>query len=199
MQAVSAGQDNRAIVWNTNDYQRQATFQRHTTPVLAVSWSADGQFVASGTQGGIIRVWQGNNAQEIHSGYDIKVSVRTLAFAPTGTQLAVGGNDGVVRIWNGLNCQQQANATIENQCIDTPMMLQASNTAVRSLAWSPDGRFLAVGTGDGKVTVWYPSQNQQKPIVTAKQNNIVHALTWSPKGDQLASASDTTVTIWKLT
>ncbi len=199
MQVVSSAQDNRAIVWDTHNYQRQATFQRHTTPVLAVSWSADGQSVASGTQGGAIRVWQGNNAQEIHGGYDIKVSVRALTFAPTGAQLAIGGNDGIVRIWNGLNCQQQENATINNQCVDTPTMLQVSNTAVRSLAWSPDGRFLAVGTGDGKVTVWYPSQNQQKPIITAQQNNIIHALTWSPKGDQLASASGTTVTIWKLT
>ncbi len=198
MQVASAGQDDRVIVWNTTNYQQQATFQRHTTPVLAVSWSADGQDVASGTQGGIVRVWQGNNAQEIHGGYDITVEVRALAFASTGTQLAAGGNDGTVRIWNGLNCQQQANATITNQCVDNPIMLKASNTAVRSLAWSPDGRFLAVGTGDGNVTIWYPSQNQQKPIVTTKQNNIIHALTWSPQGDQLASASGNTVTIWKL-
>jgi hypothetical protein len=198
MQVVSAGQDNRAIVWNTNNYQRQATFRHHTTPILSVSWSADGQTVASGTQGGAIRVWQGTNAQEIHGGYDIKVAVRVVAFAPTGSQLAVGGNDGSVRIWNGLTCQQQANATIANQCVDTPVMLQVSNTAVRSLAWSPDGRFLAVGTGDGKMTIWYPNQNVQNPIVMAKQNNIVHALTWSPQGDQLASASANTVTIWKL-
>ncbi len=198
MQVVSAGQDDRAIVWNTNNYQRQTTFTHHTTPVLTVAWSADGQTVASGTQGGTIRVWQGTNAQEIHGAYDIKVSVRVVAFAPTSSQLAVGGNDGIVRIWNGLTCQQQANATVPNQCVDTPTMLQVSNAAVRSMAWSPDGRFLAVGTGDGKMTIWYPNQNVQNPIVMAKQNNIVHALTWSPQGDQLASASGTTVTLWKL-
>ena len=198
MQVVSAGQDNLALVWNTQNYQRQATFNRHTTAIMSVSWSADGQAVASGTQGGAIRVWQGNNAQEIHAGYDIKVSVRALAFAPTGTQLAVGGNDGIVRIWNGLTCQQQGNATIANQCLDVPMMLQVSNTAVRAVSWSPDGRFLAVGTDDGNVTVWYPTQNQQKPILTAKQNSNVRSLTWSPQGDQLAAGSGNIVTILKL-
>ncbi len=198
MQAVSAGQDDLALVWNTNNYQRQATFQRHTTAIMSVSWSADGQAVASGTQGGAIRVWQGNNAQEIHGGYDIKVSVRALAFAPTGTQLAVGGNDGAVRIWNGLTCQQQGNATIANQCLDTPVLLHVSNAAVRTVAWSPDGRFLAVGSDDGNVTVWYPAQNQQKPILTAKQNTNVRSLTWSPQGDQLAAGSGNVVTILKL-
>jgi hypothetical protein len=198
MQVVSGARDNHAIVWNTNNYQRQTTFLQHTTPVLAVGWSADGQNVASGTQGGIVRVWQGNNAQEIHGGYFINALVRALAFAPSGAQLAVGGNDGVVRIWNGLTCQQQQDATIANQCVDVPLMLQSSNTAVRCLAWSPDARFLAVGTDDGNVTVWYPAQSQQKPILTKKQNNAVHSLTWSPQGDQLASASGNTVTIWKL-
>lgn len=198
MWVASAAEDNRAIVWNTNNYQRQTTFRRHTTPVLAVTWSADGQNVASGTQEGIIRVWQGNNAQEIHGGYFMNVPVRALAFAPVGAQLAAGGNDGVVRIWNGLTCQQQENATLANQCVDVPLMLQASNTAVRCLEWSPDARFLAVGTDDGNVTVWYPAHNQQKPILTVTQKNAVHSLTWSPKGDQLASASGNAVTIWNL-
>ena len=198
MQVVSASQDTHAIVWNTTSYRQQTVFMRHTTPVLGVSWSADGQTVASATQGGVIRVWQANNAHELHGGYDIKVPVRALAFAPTGTQLAVGGDDGMVRIWNGLTCQQQGNATIANQCLDTPLMLHVSNTPIRTLTWSPDARFLAVGTGDGKVTVWYPTQNQQKPVVIAQQNEMVHDLAWSPKGDQLASTSGNSVIIWGL-
>lgn len=199
MSVVSAGQDDLALVWNTNDYQRLATFQRHTTAILTVAWSGDGRSVASGTQGGAIRVWQGNNAQELHGGYDINVSVRTLAFSPTGMQLAAGGNDGIVRVWNnGLACQQQANAVIANQCVDAPLMLHVSNTPVRTVAWSADGRFLAVGTNDGKITIWYLAQDQQKPILTVKQNTTVRSLAWSPQGDQLASGFGNMVTIWKL-
>ncbi len=198
MQAASASQDTRVIIWNTNNYQAQTKFMRHTTPVLGISWSADGQSIASATQGGVIRVWNSGNAHELHAGYDIKVSVPALAFAPTGTQLAAGGTDGAVRIWNGLTCQLQGNATILNQCLDTPLTLQVAHAPVHTLSWSPDARFLAVGTGDGKVTVWYPAHNQQKPIVTAQLNETVRSLAWSPKGDQLAGASGHTVTIWKL-
>jgi len=198
MQAASASQDTRVIIWNTNNYQAQTRFMRHTTPVSGISWSSDGQSIASATQGGVIRVWNSGNAQELHGGYDIQVPVTALAFAPTGMQLAAGGSDGAVRIWNGLTCQQQANATIANQCLDTPLTLQVAPTPVHTLSWSPDARFLAVGTGDGKVTVWYPAHDQQKPIVTAQQNETIRSLTWSPKGDQLASASGKTVTLFKL-
>ena len=198
MQAASASQDTRVIVWNTNNYQAQTRFMRHTTPVLSVSWSSDGQSIASATQGGVIRVWNGANAQELHAGYDIKVPVIALAFAPSGAQLAAGGSDGAVRIWSGLTCQQQANATIANQCIDTPLTLQVTNAPVHTLSWSPDARLLAVGTGDGKITIWYLAHDQQKPIVTVQQKETVRSLTWSPQGDQLASASGTTVTLWKL-
>jgi WD domain, G-beta repeat len=198
MQAASASQDTRVIIWNTNNYQAQTRFMRHTTPVSGISWSSDGQSIASATQGGVIRVWNSGNAQELHGGYDIKVPVSALAFAPTGMQLAAGGSDGAVRIWNGLTCQQQADATIANQCVDTPLTLQVAPAPVHTLSWSPDARFLAVGTGDGKITVWYPAHDQQKPIVTAQQNETVRSLTWSPKGDQLAAASGNTVTLFKL-
>ncbi|HEV2656759.1 MAG TPA: EsaB/YukD family protein [Ktedonobacteraceae bacterium] len=198
MQAASASQDTRVIIWNTNNYQAQTRFMRHTTPVSGISWSADGQSIASATQGGVIRVWNSGNTQELHGGYAIKAPVSALAFAPTGMQLAAGGSDGAVRIWNGLTCQQQANATIANQCVDTPLTLQVAPAPVHTLSWSPDARFLAVGTGDGKITVWYLAHDQQKPIVTAQQNETVRSLTWSPKGDQLAAASGNTVTLFKL-
>ncbi len=198
MQAASASQDTRVIIWNTNTYQAQTRFVRHTTPVLGISWSADGQSIASATQGGVIRVWNAGNAQELHGGYDIKIPVRALAFAPTGMQLAAGGDDGAVHIWNGLTCQQQANATIPNQCVDTPLTLQVTNAPIHTLSWSPDARFLAVGTGDGRVTVWYPTHDKQKPIVTVQQNLTIRSLAWSPKGDQLVAASGNMVAIWKL-
>jgi WD40 repeat protein len=195
---VSGALDRRAIVWNTTTYQAQALFARHTTPIEAVSWAADGQTVASSSQGGAVRVWSAMTAREIHGAYeDAAIRMRTLAFAPTGMQLAVGGEDGQVRIWNGVTCQLQVPGRGGTSCKDVPQRLKASTKAVRSLAWSPDARFLATGGDDGTVAIWYPTHSQQ-PLFTFQQSASVHSLAWSPKGDQLVTASGNVVTVWNV-
>ena len=194
MQAVSAGDDLRAVVWNTANYRPQFTYARHTAPIDVVSIAADGQTVATSSQGGFVRIWQDTNGQDLHGYYqDAQVPMRAMAFAPTGAQLAVGGDDGMVRIWNALTCQMQA----AGKCLDAPQKFQASQMAIRTVAWSPDARYLAVGADDGKLSIWSTAQ-LQKPLFTIPHNGIVHSVTWSPDGKRLASAAGNVAIIWAL-
>jgi WD40 repeat protein len=198
MQVVSGGVDRRAIVWNTTNYRAQTIFTGHTAALDAVTWSSDGTTVASASQGGVVRVWRAATGKEVHGLYlDGQVSLNAVAFAPTGMMLAAGGADGKVRLWNGLTCQQQGNGIFGPQCMDTPQRLSVSKSAVRSLAWSPDGRFLAVGTADGMLSLWDPTQNQ-KPLLTLAVKQIVRSLSWSPDGKHLATATGNIVNIWAL-
>src|SRR5579871_1253431 len=105
-QVVSGALDQRAIIWQTTLYQPQTVFTRHTAPIEAVSWGADGQTVASSSHGGVVRVWNAESGQEVHPLYqDAPLPMRAAAFSPSGTQLAVGGDDGIIRLWNGFVCQ----------------------------------------------------------------------------------------------
>jgi WD40 repeat protein len=161
MAVVSGGADRRAIVWDTMNYSALTTFTVHTSSVEVVSWAADGQTVASSSLGGAVRVWNGASGQELHNYFqDVNAPMRALAFAPTGTQLAVGGDDGIICLWNGTTCQIPGNGD-GARCMDVPQRLQASQKAIRSLAWSPDGRFLAVGADDGVLSVWDIAQNRK--------------------------------------
>jgi WD40 repeat protein len=56
MHVVSGSADMRAIIWETRAYQAQTVFTGHTTPIEWVCWAADGQTVASSSQGGSVRV-----------------------------------------------------------------------------------------------------------------------------------------------
>jgi WD40 repeat protein len=195
MQVVSGAADMRAIVWNPTNHQPKTNFMRHTAPIEAVTWAADGQTVASSSQGGFVRIWNAASAQELHAPYiNAPVSLRAIAFAPTGAQLAVGGDDGVVRLWNGLTCQKQVMGT---RCLDVPMRLQASKQAIRTVAWSPDARFLAIGGNDGTFSLWYPMQSQ-KPLLSVKQTAAIHSIAWRADGTQIAVAAGNIVTLWKL-
>ena len=199
-QVVSGGADNLAVVWNATAYRSQTLFAHHTSPITSVSWAADGQTIASASQGGAVRVWNATSGQEIHAPYEnAKIPIRVLAFSPVGTMLAVGGDDGSVRFWNGMTCQQQAVVKGIRQCVDMSQQLQAARVPIRSLAWSPDGKYLAVGSNDGVFSLWSPAQ-LQKPLLTMtmQQNTPVHSITWAPKGNQLAVSAGNKVSLLSL-
>ena len=201
-QVVSGGLDKRAVVWGTVAYQPQAVFVKHDTPIEAVSWGPDGVNVASASLGGSVRIWDAETAVEAHGFFqDAQVPMHACAFAPVGTALAVGGNDGMVRIWmNGFLCQQARTGLDGLQCQDTPLRLTPSNTPIRSIAWSPDARYLASGSDDGSFSVWTIEQNQFSLLFTlmASPNTAIHSIAWSPDGSHIATAVGTRVLLWRL-
>lgn len=196
---VSAGLDKLAVVWNTQNFQPQTFFRQHTAGILAAGWAFDGQTIATSSQGGVVRVWNGPNGQEVHGFFfDGAVSMNAVAFDPHGTRLAAGGMDGTLRLWpGGLSCQQMGNGNTQGQCLDAPQHLTGHTQAIHALGWSPDGRFLATAGDDSRMLVWYPAQSQT-PLFKVTQNAPVLALSWSPDGKKIATASGNTVTIWAL-
>ncbi|GCF07835.1 EsaB/YukD family protein [Dictyobacter arantiisoli] len=192
-QIVSVGADERAIVWEPQHYQAQLTYKRQATPLTAVSWSPDGQTVATSSQDGMVHVWKAATGQDNHGFYqDSQFATRALAFAPGGMQLATGSDDGIVRLWNGLRCINDG-----MQCMDAPQRLQISKAAIRALSWSPDARFLAVGTNDGRL-VLLQTTLQMKQVFAQNLGEIVRSIVWSPDGKQLATGSGSKVTLWDI-
>lgn len=198
---VSGSLDRRAIVWDTQTFQPQAVFTRHTAAIDALSFQPDGSIVASASQGGAVRVWRVDTLTEVHSFYqDAPIPMRAVAFVPAGTLLAVGGEDGQVRLWdNGLVCQHSTPTAQGKICVDMPLRFQAHPSSVRSLSWSLDSQFLATGGEDGAFAVWTSPPGGIPTLVakTASDHPVV-GVAWSPTRRQVAVASGKTVTVWSL-
>lgn len=198
LQVVSGGLDQKAVVWNAASYIPQTVFTQHTAAIEAVSWAGDGQTVGTSSHGGVVRVWNAANGQQTHGFYmDAQLPMRALSFASASGLLAVGGDDGIVRLWNGLTCQLQGQGGFGNQCMDMPQRLHAHTGAMRTLAWSPDGRFLATGGDDGILAIWHPAKTHNS-LLKVRHTAPVLAVGWSSNGNRVAAASGNTVTIWEL-
>ncbi len=193
MQVVSGGADKQAIVWDTKTYSSLTRYKQHDAGIDVVSWSANGQVVASSSDNGVVRIWNAADGKDVHGYYqDAGKAMRAMAFAPGRMQLAVGGDDGIVRIWNASTCKNDG-----QRCTDEPQRLHVAQAPIRTLAWSPNGLLLAVGGNDGTFSVWNLQQAKQA-LLSIKQNTIVRSLAWSPDGKQLASGYGTNVSIWSL-
>jgi WD40 repeat protein len=110
--------------------------------------------------------------------------VNALAVCPTGKTLgAVSSRTGEIYLW-------------DLSTSDSPHILN-SGAGVRSLAISPDGKTVAVGTNDGGLSLWSVGQGQEVARL-AGHTTIVESLAFSPDGLALASISyDKTLRLWR--
>ena len=144
---IAVGCDDKLlIVWNIETGEIIHKVNAHGQPVYDVSYSPDGQTIAtcSGdwteSKPGQIKLWKADSLNEITrlEGHD--VAVRSAVFSPDGTKLASVSEDGVIRIWD-VGTKTEV-ATLRN------------SGGARPLEWSPDGRLLAAGLHDGTTNVW---------------------------------------------
>jgi WD40 repeat protein len=165
--------------------QRLGTLHyRQDTPIHAFAFAADGQTCATAAHavnGSSVRLWQTATGKQLAS-CPVPARIEQLAFAPDGQTCAAGcGRDLVL---------------IDVKAGKELRRFEAHPGGVASVAWSPDGKTLAVG-GDAQVIV----KNQKHTIrlldagsgkllrTLEEHSDAVATLAFAPDGKRLASAS----------
>jgi WD40 repeat protein len=113
----------------------------HPSAAFSVSFSHDGNLVATASVDKTIKLWDRNTGQLIATLHGHVGGVLSAAFSPDDRILASGGEDRVVRIWDINLGEQRAE-------------LKGHKDSVTSVAFSPDGTVLATASKDRSVIFW---------------------------------------------
>ena len=152
----------------------------HSDVVWNVSFSPDGQLIASTSRDKTLKLWHpdGKLVATLQGHQD---SVTAVSFSPDSQLIASSSWDGTVRLW-------RRNGTL----IRT---LRGHIGHVYSVSFSPQGQLLASGGGDGTIRLWSLDGKLVKTFQGHKGK--VTWVNFSPDGQLIASASDDqTVRLW---
>jgi RNA polymerase sigma factor (sigma-70 family) len=161
---------------------------RASAPVWSLAFSPDGKTLATGSgetaeKSGELGLW------DVPSGR-LRVKVTTdraihrVAFAPDGQNLATAELDSTVNLRDIRTGEVGVRFNLPGQ-------------EAGALAFSPDGKALALGGGDKVVRVMrLPILKEAKPIVTLLGEGKISFVAFSPDGKLLATADRGNTRIW---
>lgn len=157
--------------------KKRRTLAEHQQPVNSVSFSPDGDLIASASDDSTIKLWT-SYGDEVATLKGHTGAVYSVSFSPNGKILASASDDGTVKLWSR-----------DGKQITT---IKGHQGAVNTVSFSPNGQAIASAGVDGTIKLWN-LQGRQIKSIKAHQDKI-YSVSY---GKILASASeDKTVKLW---
>jgi WD40 repeat protein/predicted Ser/Thr protein kinase len=219
--------DGTVRVWEVDPTGTLPVLRGHTDYVYPVTFSPDGRWIASGSWDGTVLLWDAATGEPCatlrHPGI-----VPSLAYSPDGTWLVSGNyKDDQLRIWDVATARVrkeiQGPAGVFRFVTVSPDGKRVAATAHEAgsayhlrvcdvesgeplftakgwaLAYSPDGRWLAVRDVDEKTILLLDAGTHEKVARLTGHKQLIFAAAFSPDGRRLASCSkDHTVRLWEI-
>ena len=145
-------------------------------PAESVAVAPDGRRMASACIDGSATVWATESGRKLASfQYDNGTAFGHVAFSPDGKTLAVTGRAAVF-----LRDAETGNALAQ---------IDDMGNHLRSVAFSPDGRWLVTGDMEGNVNVANVATRQQVKNLAAERLGEVWSVVFTPDSKRVAAAS----------
>jgi WD40 repeat protein len=222
------GGDGTVRVWDVDHQATLPVMRGHTRAVYPVAISSDGRWIASGSWDNTVRLWDAETG-ELCATLPHPGIVPSVAYSPDGSWLVSGNyGDDRLRVWDAATARVRREIrgpagifrflTVspdgsrvaatgfdpQNKVYHLRVCVVASGEQLFSaeggaLAYSPDGRWLAVRAADDKTVLLLDARTHEPAARFCGHEKGIMSATFSPDGRRLATcSSDRTVRLWQM-
>lgn len=179
-QVIAVVSDKRVTLLNLKG-ETLRTLEGHTDRVTSVSFSPDGQTIATTSFDQTTRLWdrQTGNFKTVLPGH--KGAVFSAGFSPTEQKIVTVGNDGLVKLWD-----YQGNSL---------PAWKAHSQPINHVSFSPDGKTIITASDDLTAATWTVAGAPLRKLTGHR--HIVLKARFNQTGDTIATASnDGSIILW---
>ncbi|WP_437605375.1 WD40 repeat domain-containing protein [Sorangium sp. So ce834] len=143
---ASGGADHAVKIWSTRTGALLRDLIGHTASVVAVAFPPGLDRVVSAGADGTVRIWNVRTGELVKTLGGHREGVTALALSPDGKTAVAASRDRRVRAWR-----------LDGAWSAT---LWKVSSAVRSAAFSPDGKIVFLGQEKGSISTWDPESGR---------------------------------------
>jgi WD40 repeat protein len=177
-----------AVVLDVGSGGTVQTLRGHRYGVTGVSWSPDGQWIATAGADASVRIWNPETGETVFELISHTGIALTTDWSPDSRRLLTSGSDGMVKVWE-----------VENDGARELMSLSGQGTSSGVLAaFSPDGNRVITGAFDiSAVNVWDVSISGDAEITNVPTEFLAPVgVAFLPDGRIAAPIDRGSVAIW---
>uniref|UniRef100_A0A5B6YHJ6 Putative F-box-like/WD repeat-containing protein TBL1XR1 isoform X1 n=1 Tax=Davidia involucrata TaxID=16924 RepID=A0A5B6YHJ6_DAVIN len=173
--------DNMIYVCKVGENRPTKTFSGHQGEVNAIKWDPTGSLLASCSDDSTAKIWSMKQDTYLHDLKEHAKEIYTIRWSPTGPGtnnpnqqlvLASASFDSTIKLWD----------------VELGSLLYSLNghrDPVYSVAFSPNGEYLASGSLDKCMNIW--SVKEGKIVKTYTGNGGIFEVCWNKEGDKIAA------------
>ncbi len=170
---ASASRDETVKLWEVKSGKELYTLQQHRHKVIAVKFSPNGELLLSGSLDHTVKLWKVESGEHLHTfGWgEYNYSIHHVNFSPDSKFLAIFNHLDLF-----LERRDRAGHLWSVESGKVWKTLEGHKDMVRSVQFSPDGRWLASSSREGTVKLWRTESG--KVVHTFKVHNCSAYNTW---------------------